>query len=119
MGSAGSGSQVPSSPGVTVSCDLEAEPGLQKIGKKGRDPEREIAPSLCALYLVLCQIIFDAVIVVPIEVTSGDLQVIYTVSRFGFVQGRNRTTPNERFIRTDSAAAQLVRRSSSCGRRGL
>ena len=31
---------------MAVSCDLGAEPGLRKIGKPGRDLEREIAPSL-------------------------------------------------------------------------
>jgi hypothetical protein len=48
------GSQVSDISGVTIGCGLEAEPGLQKIGKKGRDPAREIAPSL------LCDIAPDA-----------------------------------------------------------
>jgi hypothetical protein len=40
------GSQVSGDFEVTSSCGLEAEPDLQKIGKKGRYPAREIAPSL-------------------------------------------------------------------------
>lgn len=44
------GSQVLKDSETTIVCGLEAEPGLQKIGKKGRDLEREIAPSLlCAV----------------------------------------------------------------------
>jgi len=39
-------SKAPNDSEVTSSCDLGTEPDLRKIGKQGRNPAREIAPSL-------------------------------------------------------------------------
>jgi hypothetical protein len=39
-------SQVPNNSEMAIFCNLGAEPGLRKVGKQGRDLEREIAPSL-------------------------------------------------------------------------
>jgi hypothetical protein len=45
-GNSGLRSNVPNNSELTSSCDLGTEPDLRKIGKLGRDLEREIAPSL-------------------------------------------------------------------------